>query len=542
MRKRSLLSLFAIFALVCTAAVANTVDVQFFDENGNLLTNVNVAFNTGATASKLAPAGNGVYTIPADPGSKVTFQVNGETQSYAPADIVIPVDLQGNLSVVVETSGAGGSTCDTAQAINVGDTVSGDTSVDGTPSGAPFCGTSISADGVWFSVAGTGETLTATTCNQAAYDTKINVFCLDCEDLVCVAGNDDGAGCAGFTSEISWCSEVGADYGILIQGFGGETGAFDLTLSGAGNSCSVGSGVSCLPPPAMGSCCNCLNPPFNCTQGTIDECLALGGDFQGDGSTCEIVPFSSAPNQAIPDGGFPTFVADSLVVSGGPAISDVNVGVVYTHTWIGDLHTVVEHPNSTQLLLWPGACDGGQFQDIDTEFDDEGTAQFCNATGPTPAPNDGNGNIIPLGGVPLSTLDGTASDGTWRLLSSDDFAADTGTLDFWYLRFNGEAFPNICVPGDDDDAGSFFTTLCHCPPGLAGENCHTITVGGGAADAHLANHGYDYLGECSNSTANVNNLSAEGVQDGGTVGFGLDNNDDVTPSTGTRPSLRQRIR
>jgi subtilisin-like proprotein convertase family protein len=534
--------LFAIFALVCTAAVANTVDVQFFDENGNLLTNVNVAFNTGATASKLAPATNGVYTIPAELGSKVSFQVNGETESYAPTDVVIPVDLQGNLDVVVQTSGAGGSTCDTAQAINVGDTVAGDTSIDGTPSGAPFCGTSITADGVWFSVEGTGETLTASTCNQAQYDTKINVYCLDCEDLLCVDGNDDGAGCAGFSSEISWCSEVGASYGILIQGFGGETGAFDLTLSGAGDSCSVGSGTSCLPPPAMGACCNCLNPPFNCTVGTIDECLALGGDFQGDSTQCEVIPFASAPAQAIPDNSFPTFVSDSITVSGGPAgITDVNVGVVYTHTWIGDIQTVVEAPNTTQLLLWPGACDAGQFQGIDTEFDDEGTAAFCNATGPTPAPNDGNGNIIPLGGTPLSVLDGTDSNGTWTLFSSDDFVGDVGTLDLWYLRFNEEAFPNICVPGTGDDDDSFFTTLCHCPPGLAGENCHTMTVGGHAGDAHLANHAYDYLGECSNDTANVNSMTAEGASNDGTVGLGLDSNDS-TPNTGTRPSLRQRIR
>ncbi len=189
-------------------------------------------------------------------------------------------------------------------------------------------------------------------------------------------------------------------------------------------------------------------------------------------------------------------IGDSLVVSGEPAITDVNVGVVINHTWIGDLIVVVEHPNTNQSGLWSQNCNVGAFAGIDVEFDDEGTAQFCNSTGPTPAPNDGNGNIVALGGPALSIYDGTDPNGTWTMFSADDFSADTGFLDLWYLRFNDSPFPSICGEGSDDDSGPF-TTLCHCPPGLAGESCHTITVGGHAADAHLANHGWDYLGECT---------------------------------------------
>jgi len=40
-------------------------------------------------------------------------------------------------------------------------------------------------------VIGTGNTMTASTCDQADYDTKISVFCGDCVDKICVAGNDD---------------------------------------------------------------------------------------------------------------------------------------------------------------------------------------------------------------------------------------------------------------------------------------------------------------------------------------------------------------
>ena len=46
----------------------------------------------------------------------------------------------------------------------------------------PFCGTAAKAPGIWFSVLGTGTTLTATTCDlfggSADYDTRINVYCV----------------------------------------------------------------------------------------------------------------------------------------------------------------------------------------------------------------------------------------------------------------------------------------------------------------------------------------------------------------------------
>jgi len=41
-------------------------------------------------------------------------------------------------------------------------------------------------------------------------------------------------------------------------------------------------------------------------------------------------------------------------------------------------------------------------------------------------------------------------------------------------------------------------TICHIPPGNPG-NAHTITVGGKAADSHIANHG-DTLGPCGEET------------------------------------------
>jgi len=100
----------------------------------------------------------------------------------------------------------------------------------------PFCGTSQTAPSTWYRVVGTGNLLTASTCNDgnaatgsAEYDSKISVF-TSC-GFQCVAGNDDGAGCLGFSSLVSWQSEVGEEYNIIVHGFGTATGNFELSVS-----------------------------------------------------------------------------------------------------------------------------------------------------------------------------------------------------------------------------------------------------------------------------------------------------------------------
>lgn len=142
------------------------------------------------------------------------------------------------------TCGAGAPAnddCANAESVAIGATVSGDTSTATLDANATDCGTTVTAPGVWYSVIGNGNELTASTCNQAAYDTKISVYCGTCGSVICVDGNDDGAGCSGFTSEISWCSAVGQEYLVLVHGFSSETGAFDL---------SILDGAACGSPPA----------------------------------------------------------------------------------------------------------------------------------------------------------------------------------------------------------------------------------------------------------------------------------------------------
>jgi hypothetical protein len=126
--------------------------------------------------------------------------------------------------------------CEDAISINVGDIVLGSTT-DATVDALDFCGTTINAPGVWYSVAGTGNVMVASTCGDFFdYDTKISVFCKNCAEPVCIGGNDDNCvgGASGLLSTVEFESQAGAEYLILVHGFGGQTGDFELTVLDTG--------------------------------------------------------------------------------------------------------------------------------------------------------------------------------------------------------------------------------------------------------------------------------------------------------------------
>ncbi len=114
--------------------------------------------------------------------------------------------------------------CANATEILCGQTLSGDTSND----------TDTNGDGSpdeWFKVTSTvaGELITVSTCDQAGFDTILTVYD-SCGGAV-VATNDDGPGCTGFTSELSFVADGSSTYYIAVDGFGGAGGTFDLSVS-----------------------------------------------------------------------------------------------------------------------------------------------------------------------------------------------------------------------------------------------------------------------------------------------------------------------
>ncbi|UCG33653.1 MAG: choice-of-anchor J domain-containing protein, partial [Phycisphaerales bacterium] len=168
--------------------------------------------------------------------------------------------------------------CEDAIPVGVPSVTFGTTQGATTDSGYPSpCGSaSITSPGVWYSVIGTGNTMTADLCNgTATYDSKLTVYCWGCDATVCVDGNDDYCG---LQSQVTWCSQPGAEYLILVHGYGGATGVFELTITDDGVPCT--DAVGCLP---TGACC--LD---NAACIVVEEylCDAQGGAYQGDDTDC----------------------------------------------------------------------------------------------------------------------------------------------------------------------------------------------------------------------------------------------------------------
>jgi hypothetical protein len=167
----------------------------------------------------------------------------------------------------------------------------------------PPCGDNpVIFQNVWYSVTGTGNTLTATTCNGGTVvtDTRITVYCGDCLAPMCVGGNDDQGfppgprDCASgiFLSTISWCSQPGANYLVTVGLWDPivAPGVIQLDVFDTGVDCDPT--VQCLP---VGACCltdgTCLEVP-------MVDCVTAGGTYFGDGTEC------AGQQNAVADGSF----------------------------------------------------------------------------------------------------------------------------------------------------------------------------------------------------------------------------------------------
>ena len=173
--------------------------------------------------------------------------------------------------------------CANAIAVAVPSITSGTTAQATVDTDVPNCVQSNNSPGVWYSVQGTGTTMTASVCTGTLFDSKISVYCGTCAAPTCIDGNDDFCG---LQSSVSWCSQNGATYLILVHGFGGDSGPFELTVGANGVSCTAT--VQCLP---TGACCS----PTGCTVTDSGTCTSMGGAYMGDNTSCggfDYFPFS----------------------------------------------------------------------------------------------------------------------------------------------------------------------------------------------------------------------------------------------------------
>ncbi|MHC5113411.1 MAG: hypothetical protein ACYTGP_03165, partial [Planctomycetota bacterium] len=88
-----------------------------------------------------------------------------------------------------------------------------------------------------------------------------------------------------FHSTVTFCSQEGAEYQILVHGFGSAEGNFTMAAVDQG---SCGGAIECIPPTPTGACCFQTGPcEGECVDGLEQaECEGQGGVYQGDSTNC----------------------------------------------------------------------------------------------------------------------------------------------------------------------------------------------------------------------------------------------------------------
>jgi subtilisin-like proprotein convertase family protein len=178
----------------------------------------------------------------------------------------------------------------------------------------------------------------------------------------------------------------------------------------------------------------------------------------------------------IPDSN-PTGATSVINVGTAGTISDLNVVLTGTHSWVGDL--VFNLSNGTTNVTFydqPGVpastfgCSGDNLPGV--VGDDEGSSgSFENSCqNSTPAYTPGGSYT---GNSPLSAFDGATAAGNWTLTVSDLAAGDTGTLDGWCVDITTGAGPTATptvsptpqgqVPDINLNPSSFVETHSNAP-------------------------------------------------------------------------------
>jgi len=147
----------------------------------------------------------------------------------------------------------------------------------------------------------------------------------------------------------------------------------------------------------------------------------------------------------IPDGDTDGVSQDITVPNTG-SITDINLSLDISHTYVGDLFISLSHGGSTVVLLdrpgFPASNFGCNRNNIDCTFDDQSSngkvEDICNNTNPTYS-----GDYQSEGS--LAVFNGMDPSGVWTIFVSDAETPDPGTLNDWCLDITTTA-PTNTIP------------------------------------------------------------------------------------------------
>ena len=119
-------------------------------------------------------------------------------------------------------------------------------------------------------------------------------------------------------------------------------------------------------------------------------------------------------------------INSTLNIPSGGVISDVNITMNVSHTWINDLTATLISPSGTQVQLVAQPCTSTSISNIIATFDDAGSNVLC---GNNPGIS---GTVKPV--QLLAAFNGENSTGIWTLRILDSFNQDGGSLNSWSLN------------------------------------------------------------------------------------------------------------
>ena len=119
------------------------------------------------------------------------------------------------------------------------------------------------------------------------------------------------------------------------------------------------------------------------------------------------------------------FISSITMVS-PDMVSDVNVTVDISHTWVNDMTISLISPTGTEIQLVARPCTNAALSNITATFDDSGSTVVC-ATSPAIS-----GTVKPV--QLLSGYNGQAINGVWQLKVLDPYNEDGGSINSWSLN------------------------------------------------------------------------------------------------------------
>ena len=330
---------------------------------------------------------------------------------------------------------------------------------------------------------------------SGTFSTSVGNFALraNCTPILCTNPVVTSIIVDGGGNELTGCLAPGSSFFVKATVSGGAVNTtFNVTANNAGlQIASIGIPITFGPFVAGATInINAVGIQNNLCSGTA----SVFGAFCSNNLACG--PYSATPNAQIgPNSGAVTLSTIVITGTAGQVLTDLDVVVTGTHTFLADMDVFLISPGGVQIPLFQDQCGGGD--NFDVRFDDGGATFACGVSGTNPILL---GVFKPQGAALLSTFNGLPFEGTWTLSITDDAGGDQGNLSSWCLiptlitpecdspelsltAVNAEG---VAIDGDCINLGEQFSVLIALSGG-DGNTSYAVVVNGGAVVSVAAN-------------------------------------------------------